>query len=268
MIVKQLKILLAVGVLCGAVTACSSDKKSEEAMKDRPLEELYTEARAFMAEGKYAKAAESFDEVERQHPFSQWAPRSQIMAAFSQYKAQKYDDAILTLARFTEMYPSHERLDYAYYLTALCYYEQISDVGRDQGITRKAAKALTDVVKRFPQSSYARDAQIKLDLTKDHLAGKEMMIGRYYLGQQEYLSAASRFRTVVEQFDTTTHAPEALHRLVEVYLLLGVKEEAEHYAAVLGHNFPESEWYERSYALLRGSKNPNATQKKSWWKVL
>jgi outer membrane protein assembly factor BamD len=264
---KQLKTLSMVA-LCLTLTACSSDNDKDEAVRERPLEEIYSEARGLMAEGKYVKAADSFDEVERQHPFSEWAPRSQIMAAFAQYKAQKYDDAILTLERFMEMYPSHESLDYAYYLTALSYYEQISDVGRDQGMTRKAAKALSDVVKRFPDSPYARDAQIKLDLTKDHLAGKEMMIGRYYLGQQEYLSAASRFRTVVEQFDTTTHAPEALHRLVEVYLLLGIKEEAERYGAVLGHNFPESVWYERSYALLRGEKTPDAKQENAWWKVL
>ena len=264
----QLKLfpLLLVGAMM--LAGCSTDKDKDALPKDRPVDALYSEARDLMSNKEYTKSAKAFDEVERQHPFSPWAPKSQIMAAYAQYRAQKYDDAAITLSRFIELYPSNESIDYAYYLTALCYYEQISDVGRDQGVTRKAQKALADVVKRFPDSPYGRDAQIKLDLTKDHLAGKEMMIGRYYLDHEEYLAAANRFRTVVEQYDTTTHVPEALHRLVEIYLLLGVKPEAERYAAVLGHNFPQSEWYERSYALLRGnSKNPQAASE-PWWKVL
>jgi outer membrane protein assembly factor BamD len=264
----QLKLFPFLMLLSMGLAACSSEKDSNTPEKERPVEVLYSEARDMMTNKDYVKASKAFDEVERQHPFSPWAPKSQIMAAYAQYRAQKYDDANLTLARFMEMYPSNESIDYAYYLTALCYYEQISDIGRDQGVTRKASKALSDVVKRFPDSPYARDAQIKLDLTKDHLAGKEMMIGRYYLDGQEYLAAANRFRTVVEQYDTTTHAPEALHRLVEIYLLLGVRPEAERYGAVLGHNFPESAWYARSYALLKGAPKTEKTEQKSWWKVL
>ena len=252
---------------CILVTSCASDAEKEAKQPERSVNDLYGEARGFLAEKDYSKAAESFDEVEKQHPFSEWAARSQVMAAYANYKAQKYDDAVLALERFMDMYPSNESMDYVYYLTALCYYEQISDVGRDQGVTRKAQKALTDVVRRFPDSPYARDAQLKLDLTNDHLAGKEMMVGRYYLGNKEYLAAANRFRAVVEEFSTTSHTPEALHRLVEVYLLLGVREEAERYAAVLGHNFPESEWYERSYALLRGDAKAKPEEETKWWQM-
>ncbi len=254
-------------VTLGLVLSGCSDADDDALPEDtgRSAEDLYTEARDRLSERNYRKAAELFDDVERQRPYSDLAPRSQVMAAFSHYEAQQYDDAILTLERFIDMYPTDDSVPYAYYLVALSYYEQISDVGRDQGMTRKAQKALRDVVRRFPQTDYARDAALKLDLTNDHLAGKEMMIGRYYLERKEYLAAANRFRKVIEQFDTTSHTPEALHRLVETYLLLGVKEQAERYAAVLGHNFPESRWYERSYALLREHDSGNATASSSWW---
>ncbi len=253
-----MKILLQTIFLSMLLVGCSSDKEADgvaEQENYKTAEQIYTEARDLFSAKNYKKAAESFDEVERLHPYSDWSQRSQIMAGFSHYKAQKYDDAILTLERYVKLHPGGDSVDYAYYLIGLSYYEQISDVGRDQGITKQARKALTDVVRRFPNTEYARDAKLKLDLTIDHLAGKEMMIGRYYQGRQEYLAAANRFRTVVEQYDTTTHTPEALHRLVETYLQLGVREQAERYGAVLGHNFPESKWYQRSYALLKEGKD-------------
>ncbi len=255
--------------------ACSNegdDKNATTAKKPQApaADILYDDAQSLLIDLKYKDAAKAFDDVEREHPFSDYAPRSQIMAAFANYRAEQYDDAILSLQRYIDLYPSHESVDYAHYLIAICYYEQISDVGRDQGVTRQAREALTDVVRRFPDSDYARDAKLKLDLTNDHLAGKEMMIGRYYANRKEYLAAANRFRTVIEKFDTTSHTPEALHRLVEVYLLLGVKEQAQHYAAVLGHNFPASKWYERSYSLLNvknDGKKPsqNVAPENNWW---
>lgn len=257
--------------------ACGSDSTPDtEEETTESAETLYTKARDHVSKRQFIKAAELFDEVERQHPYSKWAPVSQIMAAYSYYNMREYDDAIFTLSRFIDMYPGNNSIDYAYYLTAISYYEQISDVGRDQGMTSKANKALTDVIRRYPQSAYARDARLKRDLTNDHLAGKEMSIGRYYLNKKEYLAAANRFRNVIEGYETTTHTPEALHRLVETYLLLGVKEQAERYAAVMGHNYPNSPWYERSYALLRGDTAKDATklvkpdtdEDEAWWDIL
>lgn len=218
-----------------------------------PVDTLYNEAADQMAAKDYKAAIKTFEEVERQHPESEWAARAQIMAGYGAYRSGDYDQAISTLQRFVKIHPGHESAAYAYYLIALSYYEQISDVGRDQKITEQALQALTEVVKRFPDSEYARDAKLKLDLAYDHLAGKEMQVGRYYLNRQEYLSAINRFRYVVENYQTTGHVPEALHRLVECYLRLGVVDEAKKYAAVLGYNYPGSVWYRDSYKLLDGS---------------
>ena len=174
------------------------------------------------------------------------------MAAFAYYQSNKYDDAIIALDRFIQLHPGHRDIPYAYYLKALCYYEQISDVGRDQRITQQALDALAEVVKRFPESPYARDARLKVELAIDHLAGKEMAVGRYYQANQQYVGAINRYRVVIERYQTTTHVPEALHRLVESYLSLGVKSEAQEAAAVLGYNFPGSDWYQDSYFLMTG----------------
>lgn len=242
------------------VSACSSDDEEDENDPVEPANVLYEEARKTFDERDYKEAIKQFDEVERVHPYSEWAPRSQIMSAYASYRSRQYDDAILTLERFVKLHPGNESAGYAYYMIALCYYEQISDVGRDQGMTEKALKSLQDVIKRFPETEYARDAKLKLDLTIDHLAGKEMMVGMYYIERKEYISAANRFKAVIDKYQTTSHTPEALHRLVETYLLLGVRTEAERYAAVLGHNFPGSEWYRRSYELLKGQ----APKEESW----
>ena len=248
------------------LAACSVFESDEETKKKEMSEEaeskpedLYIKAQEEYAEGSYKAAAKSFDDVERLHPYSEWSARAQIMSGYASYKASQFDDAILTFERFTKMHPGHESAPYAFYMIALCNYEQISDVGRDQGLTQKAQEALMAVVQRYPDTEYARDAKLKLDLTKDHLAGKEMMVGRYYLERDEYLAAANRFRSVVIEFQTTSHVPEALHRLVETYLKLGVVDEARRYAAVLGHNFPSSKWYKRSYALLdeKGAAPPD-----------
>jgi len=257
-----------IGVLaaCLLLAACSGDKAEDEDLTkpSESVEVLYNRARDTLAENSYKKAVTAFEEVEQQHPYSEWAVRSQIMSAYSSYKARDYDSAIGTLERFVKMHPNHESAPYAFYLTALCYYEQISDVGRDQKMTQLAQQALNDVIQRFPDTDFARDAKIKQDLVTDHLAGKEMEVGRYYLKRNEYLAAINRFKFVIDTYQTTSHTPEALHRLVESYLRLGVKEEATRYASVLGYNYPKSQWYRDSYALLEGKTLPESETKKGF----
>jgi outer membrane protein assembly factor BamD len=257
--VRRLAALVAVALLA----ACST---KEAPYVERPVEELYNLAVTSLEEGNYIQAAKDFDEVERQHPYSQWAVRAQLMAGYAHYENNAYDDAIVALDRFLQLHPSHKDADYAYYLKALCYYEQISDVARDQKMTELAMKSLNEVVSRFPHSRYARDAQIKLDLTRDHLAGKEMDIGRYYLQQKQYLAAINRFKAVIDNYQTTTHVPEALHRLAEAYLALGITDEARKAAAVLGHNFPGSDWYIDSYELVE-DKPVRPKEEKPWYKI-
>jgi len=248
---KNTKLLLLLPFLL-LVTACGSKDDDDAEKPPEAAEKLYNDARDKMAKQNYKEAVKDFEEVERQHPASQWAVNAQIMSAYSSYEAEDYDAAIGTLDRFVKLYPNNDSTPYAYYLTALCYYEQISDVGRDQKITEQALAALREIVRRFPDSDYARDAKIKLDLTLDHLAGKEMQVGRYYLKRDDTLAAINRFRLVVENYQTTSHVPEALHRLVEAYLKLGITQEATKYAAVLGENYPSSLWYRDSYKLMTG----------------
>lgn len=240
---------------------------SEEApYVERPVSELYNAAVDELQNGESLAAAQQFEEVERQHPYSSWATKAKLMAAYSYYQANRYDDAIVALDRFIQLHPAHPDAAYAYYLKGLSYYEQISDVARDQKMTELALSTLTDLVRRFPNSRYARDAELKIDLARDHLAGKDMEIGRTYLHQGHYLAAINRFRTVVENRQTTTHVPEALHRMVEAYLALGVEEEARRIAAVLGYNFPGDPWYRQSYALLEGNIGPEPTAGDPWYK--
>jgi outer membrane protein assembly factor BamD len=195
-----------------------------------------------------------------------------LMNAYANYKINQYNEAILSAQRFISLHPSNRDVPYAYYLIGLSYYEQISDVGRDQKMTENALAAFTELARRFPQSEYARDARLKIDLTHDHLAGKEMEIGRYYLKRRDYIAAINRFRVVVEKYQTTTHTPEALQRLTEAYLSLGVAAEAQTAAAILGYNFPGSEWYEDSYALLANKGLEPVENKDSWisraWKTV
>ena len=258
---------LRAAVFALAVVALGACAAKEKPYVERPVETLYNNALTQLNNDEFEEAAKAFDEVERQHPYSVWAVRAQLMSAYAFYLANKYDEAIISLDRFIQLHPSNRDIAYAHYLKALCYYEQISDIGRDQKMTRLALEALKELIVRFPSSKYARDAQVKLDLTFDHLAGKEMEIGRYYLKRGQYLAAINRFRNVVEHFQTTTHVPEALHRLTEAYLAIGVVDEAKKTAAVLGHNFPGSEWYLDSYRLLEG-KNVSfagAEPKKPWY---
>jgi outer membrane protein assembly factor BamD len=244
------RILLIAG-LTTVLAACSGDS-DDKAYVEKPVNELYNSAVNAIESQRYLDAAQLFEEVERQHPYSVWATKAQLMAAYANYEASKYDDAVITLNRFIQLHPGNRDVAYAYYLKALSFYEQISDVQRDQAVTNQALRALRDVVRRFPQTKFSRDARLKIDLTQDHLAGKEMTIGRYYLRRAELLSAINRFRIVVDQFQTTSHVPEALHRLAEAYAILGMPKEAQKAAAVLGHNYPGSEWYTDSYALITG----------------
>lgn len=253
--------ILAAAMLIAALTACSS---SEAPYVERPPEVLYNLALDAMEEGEYEDAAANFDEVERQHPYSVWATKAQLMAAFANYQDNEYDDAVAAAERFIALHPGHRDVAYAYYLIAISYYEQISDVGRDQKQTELALKALSELVRRFPSSDYARDARLKVDLTRDHLAGKQMEIGRFYLGGGYYVAAINRFRTVVEEYQTTTHAAEALHRLAEAYLALGVTEEAQTAGAVLGYNYPNSDWYEDTFRLLSRAKLALEADQDSW----
>jgi outer membrane protein assembly factor BamD len=217
----------------------------------RDVNTLYTLAKKRLDQGNYALAAALFDEVERQHPYSVWARRAQLMSAFSYYAAKDYTKSIESARRFLSIHPGNKDAPYAEYLIALGYYEQIKDVTRDQGTTRQALDALGELVRRYPNSRYAADARLKVDLVRDHLAGKEMEIGRFYQRRALWLASVSRFRTVVDEYQTTSHTPEALMRLTESYLALGIPEEARKSAAVLGANYPGSKWYVRAYSLVQ-----------------
>jgi outer membrane protein assembly factor BamD len=247
-------LLVASSALFLAVAGCSSDEPVTQVLNDQPVEDLYNDGLDQLSGGNFIGAALTFDEVERQHPFSIWAPRAQLMSGYAHFQADNYDDAVNALDRFIQLHPGHEDVAYASYLRALTFYEQIVDVARDQAATEAALKALDEVAKRYPNTDYARDAKLKRDLAFDHLAGREMVVGRYYQRQGKPVAALNRFTNVLVRYQTTSHAPEALHRLVETYRALGMKEEAERFAAVLGHNFPSSEWYSDSYALLTGER--------------
>ncbi len=244
------------------LTGCGTSSSEQTEYKETPVEELYNQAYDLLQKGEKTKAAEAFEEVERQHPYSAWATKAQLMAAYAYYEGEKYDEANLALDRFIQLHPGNDRIDYAYYLRAMVLYDQINDIARDQAITQAALEALRDVIRRFPDTGYAKDAKLKIDLTLDHLAAKEMQIGRFYQKRQQYIAAINRFRKVVDQYQTTSHVPEALHRLVEVYTALGITDQAKANAAVLGHNFPSSDWYQYSYNLITTGKNELPVPKK------
>jgi len=249
-------------LLAIALASCGGSK--DEAYIEKPVDDLYNKAMDALVDERYSTAANTFDQVESQHPYSVWATKSQLMEIYAQYEDGKYDSAVIAADRFIQLHPGHRDVAYAYYLKAICYYMQIVDVGRDQKLTELALKSLDDVVRRFPESKYARDAKLKLDFTRDHLAGKEMEIGRYYLKRQEYLAAMNRFKRVIDNYQTTTHVPEALERLVECDLALGLTREAKANAAVLGYNYPGSHWYGDAYALVTGGAAP-VTASESWF---
>ncbi|WP_018997772.1 outer membrane protein assembly factor BamD [Hirschia maritima] len=229
----------------------SSNRKQDLAYIEKPVEQLYNDAAKSLDRKQWARATLEFQEVQRQHPYSEWAERAMLMTAYVQYRSKQYNEVVSSAQQYTALYPSSDSAAYAYYLIGLTHFDQITDVGRDQGRTELALAALQDVVRRYPTSEYARDAELKIDMVRDQLAGKEMEIGRYYQKSSEFLAAINRFKRVIDEYETTTHTPEALHRLVESYLSIGLKGQAQAAAAVLGHNYPASEWYEDSYKLMQ-----------------
>jgi outer membrane protein assembly factor BamD len=232
------------------LSGCGSSDDNSKKVATGPVEELYNNGVDALNARRFATADDQFNGVQQNYPYSSWAVNAQLMSGYSLYLQNKYTDAIGTLDRFIQLHPAHRDIAYAYYLRALCYYEQIADIQRDQKGTEQAMNALREVVTRYPDSSYATDAKLKIDLCVDHLAGKEMEIGRFYQKQHLYEAAIGRYQRVVDDFQTTNHVPEALARLTEVYLALGLKEQARKTAAVLGYNYPGNEWYSDSYAQL------------------
>lgn len=265
--VSRLKAVLfrfvSIGLLVAVAAACSSSKKDTYIARD--VEVLYNLGYDNLTRKRWKMAAAAFDEVERQHPYSVWARQSQLMGAYALYMADEYDSAILSAERFLSLHPGNRNASYAHYLIAISYYEQISDVYRDQRVTEQAAQALNEVIKRYPETDYARDAGLKMDLVRDQLAAKNMDVGRFYLKQEQYLAAIGRFRDVVDQYGTTSHAAEALHRLVECYAALGIEREAQKYAAVLGYNYPDSKWYRYSYAMVTDGKTDDGDEPRSFF---
>jgi outer membrane protein assembly factor BamD len=250
--ITKLKSVAAVLGLALVTTACASNSgKKDLAYVARDVATIYNFAKQRLDQGRYREAGQLFDEVERQHPYSVWARRAQLMSAFSYYLARDYSESISSAQRFLAVHPGNKDAPYAYYLIAMDYYEQIQDVTRDQKITQQALDSLGELIRRYPNTPYAADARLKVDLVNDHLAGKEMEVGRFYQRRAQWLAAVIRFRKVVDDYQTTTHTPEALHRLTESYLALGVREEAKKAAAVLGANYPGSEWYQRAYKLMQ-----------------
>ncbi len=235
-----------------------------EAGKGDPVAELYNSGLDKLNAGSYKAAAKSFAEVERQHPYSKWATKALLMQAFAYYQNNAYDDAINSANRFISLHPGHKDSAYAYYLAAISEYEQITDIRRDQSVTQKALDGLDEVSRRFPDSPYAADAAKKSVLAKDHLAAKEMDVGRYYLKKGSYLAGINRFKTVVTNYQTTTQVPEALYRLTEGYMALGVVSEAQTAAAVLGQNFPNSQWYKDAYTLVTSNGQQPVENTQSW----
>lgn len=240
-------------VLVSALAACGGRRDKEQNLEEMDAAQIYKLGESELASGRKPDAAiRYFGEVERLYPYSEWAKRALIMQAFSYHKARKYEETRSAAQRYIDTYPAEEDAAYAKYLLALSYYDQIDDVGRDQGLTFQALQALRAVIEEYPDTEYARSAILKFDLAFDHLAAKEMEIGRYYLKQRHYSAAINRFRVVVEQYQTTSHTPEALYRLIESYLSLGLTDEAQTAGAILGYNFQSTVWYDDAYKLLTG----------------
>lgn len=266
---------LAVAISTLVLVGCQTfgERKEKLAYIERPAELIYNQGFEEMEQGDWDRAKLFFQEVERQHPFSKWARRAMLMTSYANYRSTDHEESIATAQRFISLHPGNESTPYAYYLIAMNYYDQIYDVGRDQETTVNAEAALQQVVRRYPESDYARDARLKLELTHDHLAGKEMSIGRYYLRDNQHLAAIGRFKNVVKNYETTSQTEEALHRIVESYVALGIIEEAKLVGSVLGYNYPRSEWYEDSYELLEDfgvdlQAEVNKPRDRTYWRRL
>ena len=264
-------ILMTVAVAALTVSACAGNKPRQKlAYEERPVELLYNTGYQRLQSKRWTDAVDYFQEVERQHPYSEWSRRAILMQVYAYYQNNNYQDAIAAADRFIALFPGNPSAAYAFYMRAICNFEQIVDVGRDQAYAEAALVGLRDVARRYPNTPYATDARVKIDMVNDQLAGKEMAVGRFYQRANQPLAALNRYKTVInnEAFQRSSHTPEALYRLVEVNVALGLTEEATRNAAVLGHNYPGSPWYAEAYALLteRGQRpdvQPEA-KRESW----
>ncbi len=271
MIINKLFFLFGIILI---ITACSKKIENENLIKEKSLEfqvlEAYQEGKESLESGDSLFAAKKFNEAEILFPQSVWAPKSALMAAYAYYVQDYYGDAIAELQRFIRVYPKHENLDYVYYLLAISYYEQIVDEKKDLQSITNAKETFSIVIDKYPNTEYALDAEFKIDLINDILAAKEMYIGRYYIDKKKWIPAINRFREVIDKYDTTIYVEEALYRLVEVHYLLGLKNEAEKYAKLLGYNYQSSTWYEQSYSIFNENykKNKNIIRKNKKSKIV
>ena len=261
--------LLALLFLAVPLGACSSFgdwfSAKEDRVLDDPADKLYNEGLFLLNEKRdFKAAAKRFEEVDRQHPYSEWARKALLMSAFAHYESRDYEETITAAKRYVTLHPGSGDAAYAQFLIASSYYDQIPDVSRDQGRTEKAVQALEEVVRKFPNTEYAASAKKKVDIARDQMAGKEMEIARYYLNKKDFTGAINRFKVVVTQYQTTRHVEEALTRLTEAYMALGIVDEAQTAAAVLGHNFPDSRWYKDAYNLVKAGGLEPTINPSSW----
>lgn len=268
---RAASILLLALMLGSGLTACAGKKDAELAFKEEPVDKLYQEGLDFLDRRRYTEAAEKFEDLERQHPYSIWSRKAIVMAAYAYYQKGAYDDCIEAAERYLALYPGSEDAPYAQFLVAQSYYDQIPDVTRDQERTQKALEALREVARRYPDTEYARDARLKVQQAYNQIGGKEMEVGRYYLKRKDYVAAINRFKTVVISYQTSAHVEEALMRLTEAYMALGIASEAQTATAILGHNYPSSPWYKDAYSLLQSGGLEPREDKGSWisraWKA-
>ena len=263
--VRSLAGYAALALLVAPLMACSLFNKDEDFVPDQPADKLYNQGLYLLNQQQdYKEAAKKFDEVDRQNPYSDWARKALLMSAYSYYESQQYTDCINSAERYVTLHPGSPDAAYAQYLIGASYYDQILDVSRDQARAEKAINALEEVVRKYPDSEYATAAHKKIDMARDQLAGKEMEIARYYMNKRDFVGAINRFKVVVTQYQTTRHVEEALERLTEAYVSLGLMDEAQTAAAVLGHNFPDSPWYKDSYNLVKGAGGSPNENKDSW----
>lgn len=251
-----MKIIKKISIIsfCLFLTIACSSKKKEDKLANIPPEKLYSEGITKMKQNSYTEAIEYLDRISQEYPYSPLAGKAQLMESYAYYKMSKFEMAIASLQDYIALYPGEKEVEYAYYLKALCYYDQISNSKLDQSITEDALDAINELINRFPESEYAKDARLKRNLVLDHLAGKEMEVGRFYLKKEDVISAINRFQVVVKEYQTTSQIEEALYRLVECYHILGVDVEAKKYAAVLGNNYPDGRWFKHAYNLIKNSK--------------
>ena len=254
--------LAACALLAELLAGCADDKN--KIAPDEPADKLYNEGLTLLNKKEYVDSAKKFEEVDRQHPYSDWGRKSLLMAAFAYYEGGKYDDTITTAKRYVTLHPGSADAAYAQYLMASAYFDQIPDISRDQARTERAMQVLAEVARKYPNTEYAESAKKKIEVARDQLAGKEMMIGRFYLEKRNFIGAINRFKAVVTQYQTTRHVEEALMRLTECYMALGIVPEAQTAAAVLGHNFPSSPWYQDAYKLVQTGGAEPRENKDSW----